>query len=229
MVLLGVMFLSRAASADIPPPNSHYLDYCAKITNLDQFPDIVILGKITGIQNDVTVITNNTCISKGYKFNSISVYWNTKDKGTIVDSSNLLIENMNVWVGYEDNISPLSKETVEYSLAKSVSGKFVLLKTRDKKEFNNGSPALDVAIDSSVDNPPVVPPVVAINKKLKIGMRGDEQVKVLQNYLNTKLNLHLTADGNFGAKTKSAVIVFQQNNGLRGDGVVGAQTVAKMK
>lgn len=60
-------------------------------------------------------------------------------------------------------------------------------------------------------------------KVLKKGMKG-ESVKWLQ----TKLNQHgynLVVDGDFGSKTATAVIDFQQKHGLFVDAIVGSQTI----
>lgn len=57
---------------------------------------------------------------------------------------------------------------------------------------------------------------------LKVGSKG-AQVKYLQKAL------HLTVDGIFGNGTKAAVIVFQIKHGLTADGLVGANTWAKLQ
>jgi hypothetical protein len=59
---------------------------------------------------------------------------------------------------------------------------------------------------------------------MKNGSKGNEIVE-LQKFL-TALGYTLTADGEFGPKTKGAVIKFQLANGLKGDGVVGPLTRA---
>lgn len=46
----------------------------------------------------------------------------------------------------------------------------------------------------------------------------------LQNMLNTILSLHLTADGRFGAQTKTAVQAFQVSKNIKADGLVGRGT-----
>jgi hypothetical protein len=52
---------------------------------------------------------------------------------------------------------------------------------------------------------------------LKIGSSGP-QVIILQEFLN------ITADGDFGPKTKSSVVSWQSKNGLLADGIVGPKT-----
>jgi hypothetical protein len=67
-----------------------------------------------------------------------------------------------------------------------------------------------------------------IVRTLKQGCSGDD-VRQLQETLN-KLGFQCgTADGIFGAKTKTAVMAFQSAYGLRADGIVGEQTRAAMQ
>lgn len=56
---------------------------------------------------------------------------------------------------------------------------------------------------------------------LKLGSRGNE-VKLLQEKLNLK------TDGIFGPLTEEAVKDFQRSNGLKVDGIVGANTLSKL-
>lgn len=62
---------------------------------------------------------------------------------------------------------------------------------------------------------------------LKQGSSG-AAVKTMQTKLISWGYLSGTADGVFGAKTKSAVIAFQKANGLPADGVVGTKTAQAM-
>jgi hypothetical protein len=69
------------------------------------------------------------------------------------------------------------------------------------------------------------PPVAAAPAKedfdampiLKVGSKGSA-VKILQKQLG------ITADGDFGPKTKAAVIAFQEKHSLKAEGVVGPAT-----
>lgn len=73
---------------------------------------------------------------------------------------------------------------------------------------------------------PVTPaPAVVVAKPLptlKVGSKG-ASVKTLQKKLG------ITADGDFGPKTKAAVIAFQKKHGLVADGIVGVDTWAQLK
>ena len=57
---------------------------------------------------------------------------------------------------------------------------------------------------------------------LQIGSTGD-LVKQVQAFLG------LTADGNFGPNTKTAVVAWQTKNGLTADGIVGPASLSKME
>lgn len=58
---------------------------------------------------------------------------------------------------------------------------------------------------------------------LRRGSSGDA-VRFIQSMLNLTDNAGLTVDGNFGARTASAVTAFQRRSGLKADGVVGSST-----
>ncbi len=141
--LAFVLLFSSTASADVIPPNSHPLDRCVKIVNLNDFPSVVLIGYVTGpmVQgSEINQIKNNECLSKGYKFNSLKIYWNTKDKPNSIDQNNLLLDNVEVYGGYIDQNNPLVKESIEYSIAGYSGGKLVLYKSKQTSEYNNGTP-----------------------------------------------------------------------------------------
>jgi CSLREA domain-containing protein len=66
-----------------------------------------------------------------------------------------------------------------------------------------------------------------LNRVLKIKMKGPD-VKLLQEYLNDHGYNCGIPDGVFGKKTKNSIILFQLDNGLKGDGAVGKLTIEKL-
>lgn len=66
-----------------------------------------------------------------------------------------------------------------------------------------------------------------VYETLKIGSAG-EAVKALQSRLITLKYLTGNADGQYGTQTAKAVTAFQKSNGLKDDGVAGAQTLAAL-
>lgn len=75
--------------------------------------------------------------------------------------------------------------------------------------------------------PPVVPPIVPNYPVLKKGDKG-LAVKTAQTLLN-KHGAKLVVDGDFGAKTESAVIAFQKAHKLTADGIIGKNTWAELR
>lgn len=139
---LGLVFVP-SVFADVIPLNSHSLDRCVKVVNLNDFTNIVLIGYITGpmVQgSEISQIKNNECLSKGYKFNSLAIYWNTKDKLNSIDQNKLLLDKVEVYGGYVDQNNPLIKENIEYSIAGYSDGKLVLYKSKQTSEYNNGTP-----------------------------------------------------------------------------------------
>ena len=87
-ILIGISMINFA-SADAIPKNSHAISRCVKFVNINDFSDVVLIGFYTGPMVDTYEayqIEDDKCLDKGYKFNTLSIYWTTKEK---FDSLNL--------------------------------------------------------------------------------------------------------------------------------------------
>jgi hypothetical protein len=66
--------------ADVVNPDYHPVGRCATIDNLDSFPDIVIIAAVYApgayLLNQY-VVKKDSCITMGYKFNGLKLYWTT--------------------------------------------------------------------------------------------------------------------------------------------------------
>lgn len=75
-LVLFLSFLYLSVSADILPDDYYYIEKCVQITNVDSFPELVLVGLV----NDVTssdynmLIVANECLERGYKHNSITLF-----------------------------------------------------------------------------------------------------------------------------------------------------------
>jgi hypothetical protein len=149
-----IFFFSSTVSADSIPTNSHLLSRCVKVVNLNEFPDVVLIGCYTGpmVKNGIYQIENNECWTKGYKFNSLKIYWNTKDKADSVEPNNLLLDDINPDGGYIDQSDPLVKQNIEYSIAGFSGGKLVLYKSKQTSEYNNGTPTKVETFENPLKN-----------------------------------------------------------------------------
>lgn len=67
----------------------------------------------------------------------------------------------------------------------------------------------------------------SINRELSRGMSGQD-VSMLQRLLKDLGYSVGSVDGTFGAQTRSAVMSFQRNNGLKADGIAGARTIRRL-
>jgi len=147
MAIIGILAVSFV-SADVIPGNSHSLSRCDKFVNLNEFSDIVLIGYYTGPMVDTYEayqIENNDCLEKGYKFNSLNIYWATKEKFDALDIENLnvadltlLLEDVEPYGGYVDESNPLIKETIEYSIAGFKDGNLIIYKSKQTSEYNDG-------------------------------------------------------------------------------------------
>lgn len=143
------------ALADVIPPDTHPVDGCAKVVNLDEFPNVALIGYYTGpmIDNYETYkIENNQCLTKDYKLNTLSIYWNTKDKANIIDPNKILLKNVSSLGGYIDNDNPLIKENVEYSIAGFDDDQLVIYKSKHISEYNDGTPIKVQTFDNPLES-----------------------------------------------------------------------------
>ena len=63
----------------------------------------------------------------------------------------------------------------------------------------------------------------------EVNRKSRDYIKWVQQSLNQIMGLKLAVDGTTGAQTRSAIRSFQQQKGLKADGVVGSSTEAALK
>jgi hypothetical protein len=83
--LINVVVISFALQtplfADVINPDYHPVNRCATIDNLDSFPDIVLIAAVYapgGYLVNKYVVKKDSCLTKGYKFNTFSIFWTPK-------------------------------------------------------------------------------------------------------------------------------------------------------
>lgn len=153
-LFLFVTLFPLVSFADVPPgPDYHYVEFCAKIVNQNDFPDVVVVANWYGAMNDGSkgvLVKNNECIG-GYKYSDVDIYWVTKNDFNIEDLDNFkdlktkkytgyLTKKLEHYMGYVKNTDPLVKQTVEYVITKNSGGKMSLYKSRIISDYNNGTP-----------------------------------------------------------------------------------------
>ncbi|MBN1758115.1 MAG: hypothetical protein JW863_07355 [Chitinispirillaceae bacterium] len=84
--------------ADVIPPDHHVVARCVTIANLDEFPDMVIVGGYVPISDaqkvERYVVKPDSCLTKGYKFNSFYLFWADKSYFDVTGLENLPLEEL---------------------------------------------------------------------------------------------------------------------------------------
>ena len=105
VLTFALVFSSTALADVIPSDHDHYVWTCSKIVNLDEFFDVVLIGYITGPMIDkyeAYQVESDKCLVGGYKFNTLKIYWTTRQKFESMDLENLKLESTKVPTGGSD-------------------------------------------------------------------------------------------------------------------------------
>lgn len=208
--------------ADIIPPGKNPVSYCTKIINSKDFPEKVFIGSVKFSSVSSYIIKDDTCLDKGYKFATFSIYVAPKEKILENDTSDTITAKIAGFDLVDDSYirneagsfvskdNPLSKIVEILSLTQDSSGKFSLKKITEIKSFNNGSPDQIIQITEKKD---IKSKNISFNKN---------SIKDLQSFLNNNgFVVAKTGAGSpgfendfFGKKTKKALCDFQVKNKL---------------
>jgi hypothetical protein len=155
LYLFIVLYLScRISYCDIIPPNSHYVNKCVVITNVNDYPDISLLGVTNCMAYCPTIylIGSTTCLDKGYKFNCLTIYGVSnsylagKDITTIDWSKDKHAFKTNIQIdpagGYADNSNLIYSINQYYRIVGFTDNSVVLYKCKEIDYFCNGSIAV---------------------------------------------------------------------------------------
>jgi hypothetical protein len=143
LMLNLILLFNFPVKADIIPPHHHRVFRCIKITNLNQFSQIKMIGLITGPVMErfqAYVVNENDCLNKGYKFNQLSLYWVKKDYLESINLSSLkvtgrkiddpqfkfLSNELNPGDIFVPNTDPTREEYFFYELNKDQSSEYAL-------------------------------------------------------------------------------------------------------
>ena len=233
LLLTGNQALASTSNGTIDPTyhyawgeNIGFIDF-KNITITDTALSGSIYGENIGWIDLSTITNNSEGTLSGYAWGE-NIGW--------VDFSNVIIDNNGIFTGslYGENIGFITFNTNDNN---KVLTDWRPKSSRSSHSSSGGSMPFTPTLIPVIQLPttpivtPTLPTVLNITRTLKLTtpfMKGDD-VKTLQTYLNTKLNLTLITDGIFGKKTKQAVISFQLANQLKGDGIVGPLTRGKLK
>ncbi len=153
-LIIILSHLWRNSYGDIIPPNSHIVNKCVKITNVNDYPDISLLGVTTCMAfcPQVYVIEPATCLTKGYKLNCLMIYGVRKsylagkDITSIDWSKDAHTFKTNVEIDpagdYADNANSIYSIDQYYKIVGFTDSSVELYKYREVDYYCNGSIAV---------------------------------------------------------------------------------------
>lgn len=171
-VLVTVVYMAPVR-ADVIPPDHHYVDRCVTITNVDSFPDVILLGVIAGPMvngYEWYVVEPGKCLHKGYKFNGFYLVWadrgkvdsasiDTLDLETLLgrkkaaasgDGLHLLTDQINPGGYYVPDTDPLVEEDAYYTLLSNKQDELEIYLSKQVTRYNDGSPEKTETFSASI-------------------------------------------------------------------------------
>lgn len=147
----GLMVVMKT-SADIIVPNTHGVSKCIKITNLNEYPEISLLGIVyypmSNMVYDIYPVNPNDCLYKGYKFNGFEVRAARNDylaginleEIDLAQNENILFSSIKLdpYFGYVPEINPLTDVEEFYKVVGFTDSSVVLYKWKEIRKYNNG-------------------------------------------------------------------------------------------
>ncbi len=152
-VFLTLLFtgILSVGVCDVIPENSHYVEKCARITNISDFENLTLLGYVLfiGTEHEETYIITDDCLSKGYKFNSLDIFAVSSSyiEGKDIDEIDLpnddhaYIANLDIepYAGYYHDSIPIDRLEEYYRILGFTDSTVVLHMWKEVFGFNNGS------------------------------------------------------------------------------------------
>ena len=196
LTTLCLFFISFTTLADLIPENSHMVNRSTRISNIDDFPDYVFVGKIEGPMSRFDkpyIIKNNEKLHKGYKFNRVDIYAVKRDyyeqkeglqhidfKG---DKNSVKINDgvLKVGSGYISNNKPISNEYYYYSIEKLENKYLNIFLSKKKTVYTDGKEDLVQNFDSDFK-------IEKFNNKNRIKEVNENELPIVYNFDPNVLN-----------------------------------------
>jgi hypothetical protein len=168
LFVIAALFAFSRLYADIIPDNSHYVTKCAKITNVDDYPEVALVGYIYAFfsseydSHHSYLITDSSCLDKEYKLNGFSIYAVLKSYVIGKDVENMdFVYNYNAIISsiqiepegdYYDNSIPVNSIAQYYKIIGFTDSTVVLFKWKEVTGYNNGTPDSTKIFDYKADS-----------------------------------------------------------------------------
>lgn len=147
-----LLLAPMTARGDVLMPDTHVVRSCIKIVNINDYPEYVIIGFVTGPMiptYESSIVDSAECLTKGYKFNDFKLCAMRKD----LLGSRLLSEidcrtdavvlpDLEVQVGADpvDDSNPLIREDRDYTITSISESALHLRLSRKEMEYSDGRP-----------------------------------------------------------------------------------------
>jgi hypothetical protein len=205
-LIIVLNLLCRISYGDIIPPNSHYVNKCVVITNVNDYPDISLLGVTSCLAfcPAIYIIEPTTCLDKGYKFNCLMIYGvrnsylADKDITTIDWSKDKHAFKTNIQInpagGYADNSNAIYSIKQYYRIVGFTDSSVVIYKYKEVDYFCNGSIAVSSLGKYSGDSTklsqslPAVTKVASGKKSVKIFNVNKSEILLDYRYADNRTN-----------------------------------------
>ena len=161
-----VFTLGTTVYSDVIDPNYHPVERCVTIEDLEVFPDIAIVGMYFGPTMEGSIVyqvKSDSCLTKGYKFNTLALFWVTNTYLSEVSIDELPVDQMKADIhsaakkrilplqewgfitseiepygGTVPDQSPLLSEELVYRLVKN-SGEIAIVPVKKVSHFEDGT------------------------------------------------------------------------------------------
>jgi hypothetical protein len=202
-LILIAAFISKFTFADVIIDNTHYVEKCVKITNMEDYPDVAFIGYclLMGQMRQVNELSPTLCLDKGYRLNEFTVYavnksyLNGKDINKIDfrKDLNALPTNIaiNPYMGFVYDSIPLAAIEEYYKVVGFSNTNVILYKWKQVTKYNNGKPDL-------IENFEYAEPTTPLYQKIMVGMRPSQKASSIEVYPNpANKNIHLRIIDNY--------------------------------
>ncbi len=197
-VFISFLF-SNACMGDVININYHYLDKCVKITNMDEYPEISLVGAVIPpndpFNTEFYILTSSECLPRNFRNCDFNIYALSKDylKGKDLQeidfskNPNALASNIIIIpVGdYINDSIPISSIQQYYKIAGFSNSSVILYKWREVITFNNGKPDSTSTYNYDGD-------VSQLYQKIQVGINSKQNPSSFEVYPNpAQKNFHL--------------------------------------
>jgi len=154
LLVLIPFLLSKTCFGDVIVTDVHHVEKCVKITNIDDYPEISLVGAVIPpndpFDTEFYILTSSECLPRNFRNCDFNIYALSKDylKGKDLQkidfpkdpnaiASNIKIEPSG---GYINDSIPISEIQQYYKIAGFTKTSLILYKWKEVNKFNNGKP-----------------------------------------------------------------------------------------